>query len=119
MPLEFYRILHFGGLFLMMMSLGAMCLRTMSGGDRNFPLRKWLGMFHGIGSLLVLVAGFGMIAKMQLQWEGWLFAKIAIWLALSGAPALIYRKTQWGKTFWLTIAALGFIAAWIARTKPF
>lgn len=119
MQVEQYRILHFGGLFLLMMSLGAMCLRAMSGGGRDFPLRKWLGMFHGIGSLTALVAGFGIVAKMHYEWRAWLFAKLAIWLALSAAPALIYRRIALAKALWLGIAALGFAAAWLAGTKPF
>ena len=117
-PIAAYRILHFGGLFLLMMSLGAMCLGAM-----NSPLpptlRKWLGMYHGIGSLLVAVAGFAMFAKLHLEWRGWIVGKAVIWLGLSMAPALIRRKLTWAKPLWLAIAASGFVAAWLAGTKPF
>ena len=114
-----YRVLHFGGIFLIMMSLGAMCLRALAGGGRDFPQRKWLGMFHGIGLLLAFVAGFGMIARLGLEWRGWLFGKLAIWLVLAAAPALIYRKPGPAKIYWLAIAGLGFVAAWLAGSKPF
>ena len=103
----------------MIMSLGAVCLRGMSGGGRDFPQRKWLGMFHGIGSLLALISGFAMVAKKHLEWQGWLVALIGIWLLLSVAPALIYRKPAWAKLLWLSIAGLSFLASWLAGAKPF
>jgi hypothetical protein len=119
MPVEFYRVLHFSGIFLMMMSLGGMCLRGMSGGGRDFPQRKWLGMFHGIGALASLIAGFGMVAAMKYGWQGWLVAKTAIWLTLSMAPVLIYRRPDLAKLLWLAIAAAGIGAATLAIAKPF
>ncbi len=113
MPLEFYRILHLVGIFILLFSLGGACLHMMNGGTRNFPHRKWIAMSHGIALLLILVAGFGMLAKLGLMasMPAWVFAKLAIWLVLGGIPALVYRKPQWAKGFWFGILVLACVAA--------
>lgn len=50
---------------------------------------------------------------------GWAIAKLIVWLILGGLPALIYRKPQMAKLFWLLILAFGALNAWLAIFKPF
>lgn len=121
MSIEFYKVLHLVGIFTVILSLGGMCLHVISGGTRDYAGRKWSAIFHGIGLLISLVAGFGLLAKegfMQAL-PGWAIAKLIIWLILGGLPALIYRKPQLARAFWILILAFGGTAVWLVIYKPF
>jgi hypothetical protein len=121
MPVEFYRTLHLIGIFTVILSLGGMCLHVISGGTRNYGGRKLAAMTHGIGLLVVLVAGFGLLAKLGYMRAipGWAIAKVVIWLILGVMPALIYRKPNLAKTFWVLILVFGALNAYLAIYKPF
>ena len=55
MSLAAYKVLHLLGAFLVLAALGA----ALAGGSR-----KGSGIAHGIGLLLLLVAGFGALARL-------------------------------------------------------
>ena len=120
MSLEAYKVIHLFGIFLILISLGGMSLHVANGGTRDYPLRKMMAMSHGIGLLIALIAGFGMLARLQLMnaIPTWAFAKLAIWLVLGGLPALIYRKPALAKVFWGLIVLLATTAAFLAVFKP-
>ncbi|MBL9188853.1 MAG: hypothetical protein JNK23_15325 [Opitutaceae bacterium] len=65
--------------------------------------RKRVLMLTGIASLLAFVAGFALLAKFKLGWPGWVFVKMACWLALSALAGFGYRKRE-------SVGALSFIA---------
>jgi hypothetical protein len=77
---------------------------------------------HGIGLFLVLLGGFGMLARLELVsggLPGWVWAKLAIWLTLGGLMVLPYRRPQFARAVFLAVPTLGLIAALLALTKPF
>jgi len=122
MSIEFYRTLHLFGIFTVILSLGGMCLHVASGGTREYAGRKLAALTHGIGLLVVLVAGFGLLAKeglMQQGMPGWVIAKLVIWLILGGLPALIYRQAKLAKLFWVLILVFATCAAFLAIFRPF
>lgn len=119
MSYEFYKVLHLTGIIMIFTSLGAALLHSMNGGERKYPHRKWVMISHGIGMAMVLVAGFGLLARLGLKMEGWAIAKLAIWLYLGGVMAIIYRKPKLSKHIWLAIVLAGAVAAWLANAKPF
>ncbi len=122
MSIEFYKTLHLFGIFTVIMSLGGMCLHVASGGTREYAGRKLAAMTHGIGLLLVLVAGFGLLAKegiMQQGMPGWVIGKLCVWLILGAMPALIYRQAKLAKLFWILILAFATFAAYLVMFKPF
>lgn len=122
MSYEFYRILHLIGIFGVLLSLGGMAIFVSTGGSRSsFGARKLVGMIHGIGLFLVILAGFGLLARLGLTsgMPGWVIAKIVIWLALGGIPTLIYKKPQQAKLWFFAIWILGACAAVLAIIKPF
>lgn len=122
MSIEFYKLMHLLGIFTVIFSLGGMCLHVISGGTRNYSGRKWAALWHGLGLLVVLVAGFGLLAKeglMQTGMPGWVIGKLCIWLILGGMPALIYRQPKLAKLFWILILAFGGFAVYLVMYKPF
>ncbi len=117
MSYEFYKLLHIGSILVFISGLGISFL-----GDNTNKMNKIL---TGISSLLVLVAGMGLIAKgLSLphgeSWPTWVYAKIIIWAILViGGPVLSKRlKGNRGLVFY-TFLVLAITAAYIAINKPF
>jgi hypothetical protein len=111
MPVYFYQILHVTGIIMIFMGYGALLARSLARSE-DVTVRKLGSITSGIGLFLVLVAGFGMIAKIGYGYSAsWLIVKIVIWLALGGIIALINRKPEFAKTLWWVILSLGILAA--------
>ncbi len=120
MSIQFYKIMHFLGLFMLFSGLGGQFLQSLNGNDpKQMPGRKWAAILHGVGLLLVLVAGFGLLAKLKLPIEGWVIAKLLIWLAFGGVGALASRKREASGLLWLITLCLGATAAYLATYKHF
>lgn len=120
MPYEFYKILHLGGIFMIMLGLGAHLLNVTQGGDKKFAGRKLVGIFHGVGLLVTFVAGFGLMARLGYfsNWPTWIFGKIGVWLFF-GAAMVVYRKIK-APAFvsWLLTLGVGILAIYLAQYKP-
>lgn len=119
MSYEFYKTLHLLGLALVLMSLGGILVHVMNGGTKESnSFRKSAMMAHGIGLLLLLVAGFGMLAKLGIHGvPAWVGGKLVIWLALGAFVGLAYKKNL-AKKIWLGLPALVVVAAILAQLKP-
>lgn len=124
---EFYKALHLVGVILLFFSMGGMIIHAMTASPEPSPddaskklPRKLLMSFHGVALVLLLVAGFGGLAKMGIKGgpPGWAWGKIVLWGVLAAAPALIKRKPDLGKVLWFVMPALGAIAASLAVFKP-
>jgi len=111
----FYNTLHIVGIMLVFMSLGATVLHAANGGThQDNPSRKLVAALHGTGLLVVIVAGFGMLAKnggMNAGLPGYIHPKLLVWLLLGAAPVLISRKPGLARAMWLVIPLLGATAA--------
>lgn len=122
MSVEEYKIIHIVGILMVFSGLvGVMALRMLTAEIPNQP-RRFFVITHGIGLLIVLIAGFGMAAKqgyLQAPNSGWIIGKIAIWLILGGSLALAKRKGQMGGILLTFFLVLGGVAAWLAIMKPF
>jgi len=121
MSYQAYKVIHILGVLFVFASLGALMLASREGVERGNG-RKLAGMTHGIALLLVLVAGFGTLARLGLgnpgAWPLWVWIKLAIWLVLGGIIVLIRRAPQLGTLLWWVLPLLGGIAAWAAIFKP-
>jgi hypothetical protein len=116
MDLTFYKLIHILGLLLVFVQLGGAAV-----GGMESPWRKTHSTLHGLGLLLMLVGGFGMLAKLDIgfPWPGWVWAKLTIWLLL-GASATLIRKVPEKSRLWLALGVLlGTLAAFMALYKPF
>lgn len=121
MSYEFYKILHITGVVAIFMGLGAMLLQAMTGGSPKFPQRRWVMLFHGVGMLAVLVAGFGLMARSgvpQSEWPLWIKGKFLVWLAAGGISAAILRINKRAKVMWFVVLLIAFSAIALAVLKP-
>ena len=113
-----YRLIHVAGVVLLLLGTGALIADVAAHGKRgrNRPLAL---AFHGIGLLVILVSGFGAVAKMELEnhLPAWILPKLVIWILFGALVALIPRfRIAWA---WMLIAAaLAGASAYFALFKP-
>jgi uncharacterized membrane protein SirB2 len=119
MSYEIYKILHLLGLTLVVISLGGIIVHAINGGTKQTnSFRKAAVITHGVGLLLLLVAGFGMLARLGIHsFPGWVIGKVVIWLALGAFVALAYKQSL-ARKLWFAVPVLVVIAATLAVTKP-
>jgi hypothetical protein len=72
--------------------------------------RKKVMIITGIASLLMLISGFGLLAKLHLGFPGWVMVKLACWLGLAGLAGIGFRKREKATLFMAVILALVFVA---------
>lgn len=118
MDLNLYRLLHMTGVIFLFTALGGAMLAHREGAA-GAAARKLSSITHGIALLIILVAGFGALAKLGLAMPGWAWAKLAIWLALGAAPVFVRKRPDLAKVWWWVLPLLGVVAAGLARYKPF
>ena len=108
---SFYQVLHIVGISMVFLGYGALLARSMAAPE-NVSVRKLGSITSGIGLLLILVAGFGLVAKLGYNYtENWILVKFVIWLLLGGLIVLINRKPQLAMLLWCLLIALSAIAA--------
>jgi hypothetical protein len=81
--------------------------------------KKRVMIITGFASLLALVAGFGLQAKLNVGWPGWLIVKILCWLGLSALAGFGYRRRGAAGTLAVVTIVLVTIAVVMVYTKPF
>lgn len=123
-PRDFYEILHIVGIALLFVVVGGAGVHAANGGIKTASTtRRFVAILHGTGALLILVGGFGMLARMGMvqgaSFPGWLWAKIAIWLVLSAITLLPYRKPELARPFMILLPLLAGVAVYMALYKPF
>ena len=119
MSYDFYKIIHLLGISLVVMAVGGMLLHTINGGTKvSNTFRKGAMITHGIGLLLVLVGGFGLLARLGIHAIPlWAAGKLVIWLVF-GALAGIAYKPNLARKLWVAVPALVVAAAALAVMKP-
>ncbi len=118
MSMLVYKVLHIFGILLAFVSLGGLTLQALAGqpgGDRG---RRLASITHGVALVVILVSGFGLLAKLQLGFPGWAWLKVTIWLVVGGLVVAIRRLPQYATVFWFGLPVLGGLAAYLALTKP-
>ena len=82
--------------------------------------RKRTMIVTGIASVLVIVSGFGLLAKLYPgQFPGWVIVKLLCWLGLSSLAGIAYRRPHLRSTLavgalFLTLTAL--VMVYVVRT---
>lgn len=111
-----YKVIHLTGVFLLLIALGGQLVETNSS-----TWRKHLKVSHGFGLLFLLIAGFGLIARLGIGWPFpvWIHLKILVWIVLGSMPVLMRIAPSPGKLFWWMILGLAVFSAYLANFKPF
>ncbi len=118
-----YKIIHLVGMILLFSVLGGIALHAMNGGTKRDNVgRVLVASLHGLALLIILVGGFGMLARLgivQGGLPGWVYAKLGIWILLPFIGMIPYRRPAAAKWVLVSLPIFGGLAAWIAIYKPF
>jgi hypothetical protein len=120
---EAYKLIHIFGILLLIFTLGGFWLQATDDRVRvSSRGRKLLGMVHGAALLIILVAGFGLLARLGIShwvaWPWWVWGKVGIWMLLAVTPLVIRQSVTLTRSLWLTVPILGALAAYLAIYKP-
>ncbi len=110
----YYHILHvFALLVLTAQTFAALANPAPEG-------RRQTVILTGIASLLMLISGFGLLAKLYPgHFPGWAIVKLVCWLGFSALAGLAYRRPHLrGKLSLLGFAAL-LVALVMVYAQPF
>lgn len=110
MSYEFYKVLHLTGLIMLFLSLGALAYVPR---DKRRPMM----IVHGIGLVLMLVAGFGILAKLGIGMKPWVHVKLAVWVILALVPTYIRLKPGKPLLTSIVVILLGALASYFAIAK--
>jgi hypothetical protein len=121
MSLIAYKTIHIISIMLLFTAFGGLLLAARAGVTTGVS-RKLAGMTHGIALVLILVSGFGALAKIGMSnpaiWPGWLWAKVLIWLFFGAVIVVIRRAPQSTPILWWVLPLLGGIAVYLALNNP-
>ena len=81
--------------------------------------KKRVMIVTGVASLLALVAGFGLQAKLQIGFPGWLIVKLVCWLGLSALAGFGYRRRGAAGGLAIVVILLATVAVVMVYTRPF
>lgn len=107
-----YHILH-------LLSLVVLTGGTFYGFAGSPASKKTVMITTGVASLLMLVSGFGLLAKLQYGFPGWVIVKLVCWLGLAGLAGIGYRKRNKAALFMSIVLALVFVALVMVYRRPF
>ena len=113
MPIPVYQVLHVAGVIF----LTAITFQACAARDQD--KRKQHMMLGGIASLIALVAGFGLLSKLNLPFSGWVIVKLVCWLAISALAGAAYRSPGKAGLFCKLTAALVLVALYCVYYRPF
>lgn len=114
MPYPVYKMIHVVAIVLFFSSM------AMASVKRERSTRGMI--ITGISLVLILVSGFGLVARLGIthgaQWPLWLYVKLAIWLVVGGAGHMIMKRRPHllGQFYWISIGLL-IVASYMANYK--
>jgi hypothetical protein len=113
MSVLIYQWLHVGGVILFLaVAFSAFAAPTQG-------RKKKLLILSGILALVVIVAAFGLIARVHgNNFTGWMVAKIVIWLVIAALSAMVFRRPSLAGVFSLATAALALVAVYLVYSRP-
>lgn len=121
-PYQVYKLVHFAGLMLLFLGLGGLLVASFSGIQTLKTRAKILSFtLHGVGLLLILIGGFGMLARLGIVngLPAWVYGKLFMWLILGAGVSMAKRAD--GKAWLISVVfvTVGVFAALLALYKPF
>jgi hypothetical protein len=118
-----YKLIHFLGLFTALVVMAARAGWLMKGDTTTASTRRRAtGVAHGIAVFLILLGGFGMLARLGIAQQGlpgWIYLKLAIWVTFAGLIALVGRGTTAARVALVALPLLALAGGAVALYKPF
>lgn len=106
--------IHVLAAFAFFAAIGAICLGA------NEKSRKVALGLHGISMILLLVAGFYQLIKLELvKSGGWWHVKMLLWLVIAIAPVLVRKKVLPPAAVLGICFVIAGAAAYLGLAKPF
>ncbi|MBT4763025.1 MAG: hypothetical protein HOO06_15130 [Bdellovibrionaceae bacterium] len=113
-----YKVIHLLGVFLTLGALFGWTMHYFNGGQKQNAAKKLLGIMHGVGLVFVLIAGFGLLARIdQSAMQLWVGLKLLIWLSFGMYTILLHKGILKPKLSWFVILALATSAVILAQLK--
>ncbi len=115
-----YYPIHFIGIFLLLLSIGGMCIYCRNGGaKKDNPSRKFLAITHGIALLMVILGGMGLMKALHAfnPMPTWILVKLSIWVIFSLSSLLIYKIPKLSTLFLFLFLLLAVFAGMTAKFK--
>ncbi len=111
-----YKIFHYVGISMVLASLGALIVY-----ENKVLTKRSIAITHGVGLVLLLISGFGALAKLQIHSiPGWVAAKLGLWLLLGAYMALVPRlRNRFSAALWFGLPITMALGAYLAQYKPF
>ena len=110
MDATIYKIIHLTGIAAIALGVGGM----MAGGSN----RKPFAICQGVGLLVMLVSGFGLLAKLHLGYPHFAIVKTVLWVVIALLPMLARRlKLPLAAAMLISLTLVG-IMAWLGVIKP-
>ena len=110
MDTTIYKIIHLTGIAAIALGVGGM----MAGGSN----RKPFAICQGVGLLVMLVSGFGLLAKLHLGYPHFAIVKTVLWVVIAILPMLARRlKLPLAAAMLISLMLVG-IMAWLGVMKP-
>ena len=114
MSYEIYKVIHILCIIIVASGIGAQFLSDKS--------PKFIKILSGIASLLIMVSGMGLIARIGLPhgapWPIWIKVKLVLWLVIAAlGPIMAKRLVEKKKYGYFVMIALFLITIVVAITK--
>ena len=106
-------LVHLIGVFLLFMGIGGMIVRSILGDKDNKQLKILCSVSHGLGLVIILIAGFGILGVAKLAFGPWVIVKLIIWLIFGAVIIVINRKPELGKIIWFLLLILAATAGYL------
>ena len=117
-PYAAYKFIHIIGVIFLFLSLGAYLMLSSNKVETG---RRLAGITHGIAAFIILLGGFGLLARLGISsasgWPLWVWVKLAVWVILAVVIVLIKRRPELRTLLWFIIPILGAVAAYMAIYK--
>ncbi len=112
-----YKWIHLAGVFLVFLAFGGLLV------EQKFKLAKqrWASISHGVGMFLLLLGGFGMLARLGIHWPwpGWIVLKLGIWIVFGFWLVVTRRNWLPPAVSYTVLFGLALAATYFALWKPF
>lgn len=120
---DVYKVLHLLGVAMVIVGIAGNGVGVAVGGpERSHSVHRQLRALHGVGWLIVITAGFGLLARLGVDhreiYPGWVWLKLMIWLVAGALFTVPHRRPRLAVPLVLSLPLLVGLAAFVARYKP-